>query len=199
MVIRVYHLAEWTSRLHTMHLFPTEMNVTSTTIQRLVTHVTCSSVYSNRLKHRMSTRWRTSSHSIFVHITRFLTMYIHLTSSIVSLVRTYLITLNVDPFSRFLARSGLVIIRLAYTVYTHLSEWLCLPTRVWVNVTLQLPSVRQLWHYCTALPVWIYVSLTCNSSRGRGPTTDSAITEGIRPPNLPNLQVLDEAESLLPA
>ena len=49
----------------------------------------------------------------------------------------------------------------------------------------------------STLPLWIYVSMTCSDTRGRGPTTDLAVTEGIRPPNLPNLLVLDE--SLLPA
>ena len=33
-------------------------------------------------------------------------------------------------------------------MYISLSEWLCLATCVWVNVPLQLPCVRQLWHYC---------------------------------------------------
>ena len=50
----------------------------------------------------------------------------------------------------------------------------------------------------STLPLWTYVCMTCSYNRGRGPTTDLAITEGIRPPNLPNLLVLDEAESLLP-
>jgi len=86
-----------------------------------------------------------------------------------------------------------------------------LATRVCVNVTLLLPSVRQLWHYCTALSVWIYVSLTCSYTRSTGQISlltlrwvitgralSLAITGGIRPPNLQNLQVLDETESLLP-
>ena len=102
----------------------------------------------------------------------------------------------------------------AYIVYICSSEWLCLATCVWVNVMLQLPSVWQLWPYCTSLPVWIYVSLTYNYNKGRLARFSFlhwgalfvgrayyrfAITRGICPPNLPNLQVLDEAESLIPA